>query len=111
MYYSIVHNSRYCVVLRDGVAEALIMELPTEALADEVVFQLQMAWYDGESWGKDKMKKQLDPDGGYHFKVSNAIKDVKNMSQSERKQHHDEMEEQHRSQQKEVRQQVLRLKR
>ncbi|MGP0580110.1 hypothetical protein ACTP13_24330 [Paenibacillus peoriae] len=110
MYYSIVHNSRYCVVLRDGVAEALIMELPTEALADEVAFQLQMAWYDGESWGKDKIKKQLDPDG-YHSKISNVIKDVKNKSQSERKQHHDEMEEQRRSQQKEVKKQVLRLKR
>ncbi|AUO07080.1 hypothetical protein NS115_01110 [Paenibacillus jamilae] len=110
MYYSIVHNSRYCVVLRDGVAEAFIMELPTEALADEVAFQLQIAWYDGESCGKDKMKKQLDPDG-YHLEISNAIKHIKNKSQRERKQHHDDMEEQRRSQQKEVRQQVLHLKR
>ncbi|MEK5321793.1 hypothetical protein NSS94_21500 [Paenibacillus sp. FSL L8-0644] len=43
MYYSIMLDNRYCVVLRDGVAEALIMELPTEVLADEVAFQLQMA--------------------------------------------------------------------
>ncbi|MEC0236643.1 hypothetical protein P4H71_20195 [Paenibacillus kribbensis] len=42
---------------------------------------------------------------------SKAIKDIKNKSQSERKQHHDEMEEQRRSLQREVRQQVLRLKR
>ncbi|MCP3781579.1 MULTISPECIES: hypothetical protein [Paenibacillus] len=41
------------------------MELPTEVLADEVAFQLQMAWFDGESWGKNEMKKQLDPDGYY----------------------------------------------
>ncbi|KJD44153.1 hypothetical protein QD47_18260 [Paenibacillus terrae] len=35
------------------------MELPTEALADEVAFQLQMACYVGESWGKNEMRKQL----------------------------------------------------
>ncbi|WP_379141205.1 hypothetical protein [Paenibacillus sp. sgz500992] len=43
MYYSILLNNRYCVVLRDGIAEALIMEIATEVLADEVAFQLQMA--------------------------------------------------------------------
>lgn len=98
------------MVLRDGVAEELIMELQIEALADEVAFQLQMAWFDGESWGKNEMKKQLNPDG-YYSEISKAIKDIKNRSQSERKQHHDEMEEQRRSLQKKVRQQVLRLKR
>lgn len=97
------------MVLKDGVAEELILELPTEALADEVAFQLQMAWYDGESWGKNEVKK-LDPDG-YHSEISKAIKNVKNRIQREQNQYHDEMEEQCELQRKEVRrQQVLRLR-
>ncbi|OBA03956.1 hypothetical protein A9P44_20270 [Paenibacillus polymyxa] len=109
MYYSIVHNNRYYVVLRDGVAEKIIIDLPTEVLADEVAFQLQMAWLDGESWGKNEMKKQLDPEG-YHSEIFKALKSIKNSNHSELKKHHDEMTEQYKSQRQRVRQQVLRLK-
>jgi hypothetical protein len=96
-------------VLRDGVVEKLIIELPTEALADEVAVQLQMAWFDGESWGKNEIKKQLDPDG-YRSEISKAIESFKNRNHNEQKRHHHEVTEQYESQRNKVRQQVLRLK-
>lgn len=109
MYFSIIDDKRYWVVLRDGVTEKFIMEFPFETLADEVAFQLQMAWNDGESWGKRELRKTLDPKG-YQLEISRAINDFINRAQKEQDQHKNEMEEKSRTYEMKVRQQVLRLK-
>lgn len=109
MYFSIIDNHKYWVVLSDGVVEKFIVELPTEILADEVAFQLQMAWNDGESWGENKMKKLIDPDG-FQSDTKKAIIDSQNRNPEEQAQYNATMNAQLKEQEQNVRQQVLYLK-
>lgn len=96
-------------MLRDGIFEKFIIELPTEILADEVAFQLQMAWNNGESWGENKMKKLIDPDG-FQSDIKKAIMDSKNRNPEEQAQYNATMNAQLEEQEQNVRQQVLYLK-
>ncbi|AJS58936.1 hypothetical protein [Paenibacillus sp. IHBB 10380] len=63
MYYSVIQNNKYIVILADGVAEKEIIELPTEELADQVAYHLQLAWNEGELWGQESLRRELDPEG------------------------------------------------
>ncbi|WP_338540625.1 hypothetical protein [Paenibacillus tundrae] len=109
MYFSIIDNKEYWVVLRDGVVEKMILELPSEKLADEVAFQLQMAWNDGESWGKTKMRKWFDPEE-YQLEISKSIKNLMNRGEYENNKYNEELEQKLKYDEMKVRQQVLRLK-
>lgn len=83
MYFSINRNKRFVVIVADGVEEAEILELPTEELADQVAYQLQLAWNEGETWGKETLRRELDPVG--HSKlISGALLKMKSMSDEER---------------------------
>jgi hypothetical protein len=110
MYYSIIENGRFYVYESDGVAEQAIMEFPNEDMADEVAFHLQMAWNDGESWGKNEMKKSLDPEG-YRKEIDEAFKKVRGMSDIEQKTHIANITQLLEKQRNEVRKQVMHLKR
>ncbi|MFS0722265.1 hypothetical protein [Paenibacillus sp. 1P07SE] len=84
MFYSIIRNNRFVVIMADGVAETEILELPTETLADQVAFQLQMAWNDGETWGKEMLRKELNPESNRSYILETLLK-RKSMSEEERK--------------------------
>ncbi|MGW7162649.1 hypothetical protein [Paenibacillus taichungensis] len=109
MYFSIIDSEGFWVILRDGVAEKLIMELPSEKLADEVAFQLQMAWNDGESWGKTKMRKSVDPEG-YQSEISNSIRNLISRGGNGYSIYNEELVQKLKDDEMKVRQQVLRLK-
>lgn len=84
MYFSVIRNNRPVIIVADGVAEAEILELPTEELADQVAYQLQLAWNEGQIWGEETLKRELDPVG--HSKlISDAILELKSMSDEKKK--------------------------
>ena len=109
MYYSIIEEGKFLVIVADGIAHGTIMELPTEKLADEVAFQLQMTWNSAEDYGKSLMKKELDPDG-YSKETSDAMKKVRFMTNKKQQIHSDKISKQLKAEEKRVRKQVLQWK-
>lgn len=69
--------------MADGIAEAEILELPTEELADLVAYQLQLAWNEGETWGREALRRELDP-VGHSKSILEALLKMKLMSDEER---------------------------
>ncbi|MGV6935528.1 hypothetical protein ACWA2B_08415 [Paenibacillus sp. CMM36] len=86
--------------------EEIIIELPNKELADEVAYQLQLAWNEAESWGGFKMKKQPDPDG-YKIEIADRMKKLKNMSKQERREYSDRVAKQIEAEQNKAREQTF----
>lgn len=84
MYFSVIRNNRFVVIVADGVSEVELLELPTEELADQVAFHLQLTWNEGELWGKETLRKELDP-VGYSSTISEAMLRMKSLNDTERK--------------------------
>ncbi|MCR2802677.1 hypothetical protein [Paenibacillus soyae] len=82
MYFSVIRNNRFFVIVADGVVETELIELPTEELSDQVAYLLQLAWNEGELWGKETQRKEMDP-LGYSKVISEAILRMKSLTHDE----------------------------
>ncbi|WP_308635285.1 hypothetical protein [Paenibacillus silvisoli] len=78
MYRSVIRGNKFLVHIVDGVAQATLMELPTEELADRVAFELQTAWDEGIEWGINQKQKELlgykiDPELREYFHMMRSL--------------------------------------
>lgn len=94
MYKSVIREGKFIVLLADGVFEFLLMELPTEELADKVAFELQTAWDEGESWGAYQVLNELDSENSAEA-TNGTFKKIKAMSQAEQKVYYEKMQRRH----------------
>ncbi|MGZ0043077.1 hypothetical protein [Paenibacillus ottowii] len=107
MYYSISKDSKYYVTVTDGIMDVSLMELPSKELADEVAFLLQLAWDEGNSWGRNEMRRQLDPEG-FGKETAERLQKFKAMNEMDKKNHRDQIMKQYKTKQQQIRKQVSR---
>lgn len=84
-----------------------LMELPSKELADEVAYQLQLAWDEGKSWGRNEMRRQLDPEG-FAKEAAQIMQKFKAMNEIDKKNYSDQILKKYRTKQQQIREQVSR---
>ncbi|MGV6938622.1 hypothetical protein [Paenibacillus polymyxa] len=107
MYYSISKDSKYYVTVTDGIMDVPLMELPSKELADEVAYQLQLAWNEGNSWGRTEMRRQLDPEG-FGKETAERLQKFKTMNEMDKKNYSDQIIKQYKTKQQQIRRQISR---
>ncbi|MFC5449953.1 hypothetical protein [Paenibacillus aestuarii] len=90
MYKSVVREGKFWVIVVDGLFDSLLMELPTKELADQVAFELQTAWDQGESLGARQMREKLDSER-VSKDISEVFLKVKSMNQVEKEIYQEKM--------------------
>ncbi len=107
LYYSISKDSKYYVTVTDGIMDVPLMELPSKELADEVAYQLQLAWNEGNSWGRTEMRRQLDPEG-FGKETAERLQKFKTMNEMDKKNYSDQIIKQYKTKQQQIRRQISR---
>ncbi|WNS42034.1 hypothetical protein [Paenibacillus sp. MMS20-IR301] len=79
MYKSVIRDSKFVVLVVDGLFDTTLMELPTEELADKVAYELQSAWDQGVAWGSYYKEKEHNG-RGYDKNISETIQKLMTLS-------------------------------